>query len=31
MGVSKESIGKFIGNRFNAKLGIRSPEICMQS
>ena len=32
MGVSKESIGKFlIGNRFHVKLRILSPENCKQS
>ena len=32
MGVSKESISKFlIGNRFNVKLRILSPENCKQS
>jgi len=32
MGVSKESISKFlIGNRFDVKLRILSPENCKQS
>ena len=31
MGLSKESISKFIGNRFHVKLRILSPENCKQS
>jgi len=28
MGASKESISKFIGNKFHVKVGILSPEFC---